>query len=46
MKINVEIKSLRLEFRKFTKKKEAEISNKKANQQRRRKQQTQINQKQ
>ena len=45
MKINVEIESLRLEFHKFTKKK-AEITKNKANQQRRKNQQTQINQKQ
>ena len=45
MKINVEIKFLRLKFHKFTKKK-VEITKKKANQQRRNKQQTKINQKQ
>ena len=45
MKINVEIESLRLEFHKFTKKK-AEITKNKANQQRKKNQQTQINQKQ
>ena len=45
MKINVEIEPLRLEFHKFTKKK-VEITKKKANQQRRKNQQTQINQKQ